>query len=274
VAAEPRHAAVLGRPIAHSLSPTLHRAAYAALRLDWTYEAIECDDAALRGVLDDRPDWAGFSCTMPLKRAVLDVAAQVSPVAAAVGAANTLTPVGEGRWRADNTDVAGLVAALGPAGGAVRTAAVLGAGGTAQALVAALAELGVTACTALVRDPSRTGQLRRAADVLGVSLAVETLSVDAAALAADLVVSTLPGGAADPFARYGWRAGQTVLDVVYDPWPTALAAAAAAGGATVRSGALMLLHQAGEQVRLMTGRPAPLDAMRAALRAARPGAGI
>jgi shikimate dehydrogenase len=274
VATEPRHAAVLGSPIAHSLSPTLHRAAYAALRLDWTYEAIECDEAALPGVLAAHAGWAGFSCTMPLKRAVLDVADEVSPLAAAVGAGNTLVPVPGGRWRADNTDVAGIVATVRSGGASARTATVLGAGGTAQAVVAALVQLGIPACTALVRDPARTAELRRAAVALGATLAVDTLRIDATALAADLVVSTLPGAAADPFAAYPWRPNQTVLDVVYDPWPTALAAGSAARGARVLSGARMLLHQAAEQVWLMTGRPAPLDAMRMALSSARPDAGV
>ena len=110
-----RRAAVLGRPIEHSLSPVLHRAAYAALGLDWAYEAIDCGVAELATVLADRADWAGFSCTMPLKRAALDLADEVRPLAALVGAANTLLPGAGGGWVADNTDVAGIVAALGGA---------------------------------------------------------------------------------------------------------------------------------------------------------------
>jgi shikimate dehydrogenase len=264
---------VLGRPVAHSLSPVLHRAAYAALGLDWTYEAIDCGTDELRDVLAARRDWAGFSCTMPLKHAVLEHSAQVRPLAAAVGSANTLVPGPDG-WVADNTDVAGIVAALAEYAVAPRTVTVLGAGGTSQAVLAALLALGVQACTVLVRDPTR---IHRAADTAGrlqIGLAVEPLRPDAAALGADLVVSTLPGRAADPYADRAWTPEQTVLDVAYDPWPSALATAAGRGGAKVVSGALMLLHQAAVQVELMTGLEPPVDEMREALRAAVPGAGL
>ena len=88
------------------------------------------------------------------------------------------------------------------------------------------------------------------------------------------MISTLPAGAADPLAARPWRAGQVLLDAVYDPWPTALAQAVAAAGGTVRSGALLLLHQAAAQVQLMTGRIAPVDEMRAALRLVVPDAGV
>ena len=260
-----RRAAVLGRPIAHSLSPALHTAAYAALGLNWAYGAIECGTDELAGVLAARGDWAGFSCTMPLKRAVLEIADEVSPLAAAVGAGNTLLPRPNGGWIADNTDVAGIVATVRGAGRLPETATVLGAGGTAQAVVGALAALDIPHCTALVRNPARTAELATAATSLGVHVTVETLAVDAPALGADLVVSTLPGPGANALAAHPWTAGQTVLDVVYDPWPTMLAAAARAGGATVLSGAEMLLYQAAAQVELMTGHAAPIEAMQAAL---------
>jgi shikimate dehydrogenase len=274
VAEPPRRAGVLGRPIAHSLSPVLHRAAYAALGIDWRYDAIECGETDLAAVLAERRDWAGFSCTMPLKRAVLSVADEVRAVAAAVGAGNTLLPRDGGGWIADNTDVAGVVAALREAAVAPASVTVLGAGGTAQATVGALAGLGVSRCAVLVRDRARADALRRTGDAVGVRLDVAPLDALAPELAADLVVSTLPAGAADPLAESLWRPGQVVLDVVYDPWPTRLAAAARRAGATVLSGAVMLLHQAAIQVELMTGRPAPLPAMRAALRAVRPNAGL
>ena len=105
-------AAVLGRPVGHSLSPVLHTAAYAALGLaDWSYTAVDCGAAELPGLLAGLgPDWAGLSLTMPLKRAALAVADSVHPLAAAVGAANTLV-LGGGR-RAYTTDVAGIAEAL------------------------------------------------------------------------------------------------------------------------------------------------------------------
>jgi shikimate dehydrogenase len=264
---------VLGRPVAHSLSPVLHRAAYADLGLDWTYEAIDCGEDDLAAVLAARAGWAGFSCTMPLKHAILEVAVEVAPLAAAVGSANTLLPH-PGGWRADNTDVAGIVAALAEHAVAPRSVTILGAGGTAQAMLAALVALGVESAVVLVRDPARTSGVRATADRLGLTVTVRPLEPGASALGADLVVSTLPRGAADPLARWEWRPDQTVFDVVYDPWPTALAGAASARGARVVSGALMLLHQAAVQVSLMTGREAPVDSMRAALDAAAPGSGL
>jgi shikimate dehydrogenase len=274
VAERPGRAAVLGTPVAHSLSPVLHRAAYAALGLKWRYDAIECNDVLLPTVLAERGDWVGFSCTMPLKRAVLAVADEVRPLAAAVGAGNTLLPRPGGGWIADNTDVAGIVCTLRSGGVEPSSVTVLGAGGTAQAAIGALAALGIARCSVLVRDGRRAGELRSAADRLGVVVTLASLDVTAAELAADLVVSTLPGRAGDSIAATRWRPDQTLLDVVYDPWPTVLAAAAQASGARVLSGASMLLHQAAAQVELMTGHPAPLEAMRAALRAARPRAGV
>jgi len=266
VASSPRRAGVLGRPIAHSLSPVLHTAAYAALGLDWTYEAIECGVAELPGVVADRADWAGFSCTMPLKHAALSLAQEATARATAIGAANTLLPLSAGGWRADNTDVDGILAALAEADVRPASVTVLGAGGTAQAAVAAVAELGIATCGVLARDITRTAALARTAERLGVQLVISGLTDDAMELDADLVISTLPPGAGDGLASRAWRSVQTVFDVVYAPWPTALAASATAGGATVVSGAAMLLHQAAAQVALMTGRDAPVEPMRAALR--------
>jgi shikimate dehydrogenase len=151
---------------------------------------------------------------------------------------------------------------------------VLGAGGTARAAVAALARVGGTACTVLVRDRSRAAAILGTAQAVDVQVTVATLAPDAPELTADLVISTLPRGAADPLASRAWTDGQSLLDVVYDPWPTKLATAVDAAGGVVLSGALMLLHQAVAQVELMTGRAAPVAAMRAALRAAAPNSGV
>ena len=161
---------MLGSPIAHSLSPVLHLAAYRALGLaGWDYEKHECVEPGLAGFVGGLgPDWAGLSLTMPLKRVALEVADEVSPLAAATGAANTLVFTG-GRRYADNTDVAGIIATLREAGfdGGGR-AVVLGAGGTAQAALAALRELGVEQIEVLVRSLGRTGELRATADRIGV----------------------------------------------------------------------------------------------------------
>lgn len=266
-------AAVLGSPVGHSLSPVLHTAAYRALGLDgWRYDRHECDEAGLRAFVDGLgPEWAGLSLTMPLKRVAMEVADEVSPLAAATGAANTLVLAGN-RRRADNTDVRGIVATLRGAGVlAGGRAVVLGAGGTAQAALAALRELRVVDIEVLVRSLERAADLAAAAERLGVSPTLTAALVDpdrasAVIQGADVVVSTLPGAAADPLRGAG--PGTVVLDVVYAPWPTRFAAAAAGAGARVVSGLEVLLHQAVEQVELMTGRPGPVAEMREALDAA------
>jgi shikimate dehydrogenase len=263
-----RRAAVLGQPIAHSLSPALHHAAYAVLGLDWDYCAVECDEARLPAFLaglDDR--WVGLSLTMPLKKAVLALLDEVSPLVGAVGAANTVLldrgPLDRGR-RGENTDVPGMVAALRERGvGRVERALVLGAGATAASALAALRELGERTPRVAARDPARAADLLAAADRLGVSpRLVGWEAVDPGD--ADLVVATAPAGAADALAALPWPSRTALFDVVYAPWPTPLARAAGDAAAVVVGGLDLLVHQAAVQVTLMTGRPAPLAAMRAA----------
>jgi len=268
-----RRAAVLGMPVEHSLSPVLHNAAYAALGLSgWHYDRHAVDEAGLaRFVAALGPEWAGLSLTMPLKRVALQVADEVDPDAAAIGAANTLFRRNTA-WRAANTDVAGIAEALRTVGvRRVERAVVLGAGGTAQAAMAALRRLGETAPTVLVRDPARADALRATADRLGLTPQITGGFPGHPLPPADVVVSTLPAGAADPAAAGVRDPATVVLDVIYAPWPTALAAAAAAAGCRVASGLDVLLHQAVEQVELMTGRPGPTEVMRAALTAATSG---
>ncbi|MGP3962518.1 shikimate dehydrogenase [Nonomuraea sp. 3N208] len=269
-------AAVLGSPIAHSLSPYLHRAAYQAMGLDgWSYEAFECDEARLPGLLQELVPvrgpgqegddaWAGLSLTMPLKRAVLPLLDTVSELAVEVGGANTVV-FSDGLRHGDNTDVYGIEQALAEAGvPAPRSATVLGGGATAASALAALRNLGLFSATLLVRDPARAGDTVEVAERLGVALGVETFDKLDALTRVDLVVSTLPGGAADVFAD---RLAQVpaLFDVVYSPWPTSAATAVQAAGGTVVGGFAMLLHQAVRQVELMTGRTdVPVEAMRAA----------
>jgi shikimate dehydrogenase len=263
-----RRAAVLGSPIRHSLSPALHEAAYQALGLrHWHYGKIECDEAGLRGLVGSMgPEWAGLSLTMPLKRVALEVADQVSPLAEAVGAANTLVSGTAGDWRADNTDVAGIVLALREAGlDRVEQAVILGAGGTAQAALAAVRELGHQAPIVLVRNLARTGELRETAERLGMRPEISGALFTEPLPPADLVISTLPGGAADPLSVTRWKPETTLLDVVYAPWPTPLASSALDADCPVVSGLAVLLYQAVAQVELMTGHRGPVEAMRTAL---------
>jgi len=266
-----RRAAVLGSPIKHSLSPVLHEAAYQALSLHgWNYDKIECDEPGLPRLVDGMgPEWAGLSLTMPLKQVALTVADEVSPLAEAVGAANTLVFSPAGGRRADNTDVAGMVSALREAGLArVERAVILGAGGTAQSALAAVRELGDQSPVLLVRNVTRTGELRETAERLGMRPAVSGGLFEEPLPAADLVISTLPGGAADPLSSAHWQPGTMVLDVVYASWPTPFAQSALAAGCPVVSGLAVLLYQAVAQVELMTGHPGPVEAMRTALAAA------
>lgn len=268
-------AAVLGKPIAHSLSPTLHRAAYQALGLtDWTYDRVECDEDGLAAYVESRgSEWAGLSLTMPLKRTVLPLLDHVDQVAAATGGANTLVFRPEGRY-GYNTDVRGIVDALAEAGcpspdrvwpGRVT---ILGAGATACSALAAVGELGVPAADVVLRDPARAAGLLATAGRLGLQVRLRSWEdLESDAVVSDLLISTAPAGAADAYAervRLTQQAPAAVLDVVYHPWPTPLAQAAAAAGSAVVSGYSMLLHQAAAQVGLMTGKPAPVEAMREA----------
>jgi shikimate dehydrogenase len=268
-----RRAAVLGSPIAHSLSPVLHRAAYGALGIDWDYDAVECTADALPGLLDRLDDtWAGVSLTMPLKRVVLPLLDARDPLVDEVGAANTVLLTGGAR-RGFNTDVEGVIAALAEVdGSAAGPATVLGAGGTAAATLAALRRAGHERVTVVVRTSARARELGSVAERLGLALDVRHWPGEPADWAGALVISTVPAGATDGLAGALPGVPAVVLDVVYAPWPTAFAQHAAAAGATVVGGLPVLVHQAAAQVTLMTGLAAPVEVMRAAGEAALAGA--
>ena len=200
---DPRRAAVLGSPIEHSLSPVLHMAAYAALGLaDWTYTAIECDEAGLPALIAScDSQWAGLSLTMPLKRAVLPLLDRTEPLAVEVGGANTVVFAG-GERHGYNTDVPGMVAALAEAGvTAPPGATILGAGATACAALAALRETGLESAAVLVRDRARAGDLLAAAGRLGMEVDLRPFGSEVRD--GDLLVSTVPAGAADYLRRTG-----------------------------------------------------------------------
>ncbi|WP_037842916.1 shikimate dehydrogenase [Streptomyces sp. NRRL F-5126] len=273
----PHRAGVLGSPIGHSLSPVLHRAAYAKLGLTgWHYDSHEVDEAALPGFFARVPEWAGdarpggFSLTMPLKRAVIPLLDEISDTAASVEAVNTVTFGPGARAKGDNTDIPGMVAALAERGvGTVESAAVLGAGATASSAVAALASVCTGPVTAYVRGDARAAEMRGWGERLGVDVRTAPWSRAAEAFGAGLVVATTPAGVADELAGSVPPGPGTLFDVVYDPWPTRLAAAWAARGGRIVGGLDLLVHQAVLQVQLMTGVPqAPLAAMRTAGEAA------
>ncbi|MEU7027324.1 shikimate dehydrogenase [Streptomyces sp. NPDC046275] len=264
-----RHrAAVLGSPIAHSLSPVLHRAAYAELGLDdWSYGRFEVDEAALPGFVGELDDsWAGLSLTMPLKRAIIPLLDEITDTATSVEAVNTVVFTDDGRRVGDNTDIPGMVAALRERGvEKVESAAVLGAGATASSALAALARICAGPVTAYVRSEARAEEMRGWGDRLGVEVRTGAWEDAAEAFAAPLVIATTPAGTTDALAEAVPDAPGTLFDVLYDPWPTRLAAAWSARGGRIVGGLDLLVHQAVLQVEQMTGRtPGPLAAMRAA----------
>lgn len=271
------HAGVVGSPIAHSLSPVLHRAAHEALGLrGWSFhrDLVEAGDLAAY-VAGLPQDWLGLAVTMPLKEEALALGAVVGDEAALVGGANTLTRL-EAGWRADNTDVDGLEAALRAAGaeqalgtdGGDGTAAVVGSGATARSALLALRRLGTGEVRLLVRDRARPETVALG-ERLGLAVTTSRYADGPASWGAPgVVVSTVPGGATPPVDGWALPRGAVVFDVVYAGWPTPWAAAWRAGGVRVTRGDGMLLHQAVRQVRLMTGREAPVEAMAAALDAA------
>ncbi|WP_167154940.1 shikimate dehydrogenase [Streptomyces sp. MBT27] len=267
-----RRAAVLGSPIAHSLSPVLHRAAYAELGLDsWSYDRFEVDEAGLSGFfagLDG--SWAGLSLTMPLKRAVIPLLDAVSATAASVEAVNTVVFTDDGRRLGDNTDIPGMIAALEERGVTrVESAAVLGAGATASSAVAALARICTGPVTAYVRSEARAEEMRGWGERLDVDVRTVDWARAAEAFEAPLVIATTPAGTTDALAAAVLERVGTLFDVLYEPWPTALAAAWSERGGAVVGGLDLLVHQAVLQVEQMTGSPtAPLEAMRKAGEAA------
>ncbi|MFE9767279.1 shikimate dehydrogenase [Streptomyces sp. NPDC005808] len=263
-----RRAAVLGSPIAHSLSPVLHRAAYAELGLaDWSYDRFEVDEEALPEFFGKLgPEWAGLSLTMPLKRAVIPLLDEISETAGSVEAVNTVVFTEDGRRVGDNTDIPGMVAALRERGiEQVDSAAILGAGATASSALAALARICTGEVVAYVRSAKRAAEMRQWGGRLDVDVRIADWAEADRALRAPLVIATTPAGATDALASAVPEQPAALFDVLYDPWPTRLAARWSAYGGAVVSGLDLLVHQAVLQVEQMTGRsPAPLDAMRKA----------
>ncbi|WP_406155954.1 shikimate dehydrogenase [Streptomyces sp. NBC_00882] len=267
-AADARRAAVLGKPIAHSLSPVLHRAAYEELGLTgWSYDRFELDEAALPGFVGHLgPEWAGLSVTMPLKRAVIPLLDEISETAASVEAVNTVVFTEDGRSLGDNTDIPGMVAALRERGiEQVESAAILGAGATASSALAALARICTGEVVAYVRSEARAAEMRQWGARLDVDVRTADWADAAEALDAPLVIATTPAGATDALAHAVPERPAALFDVLYDPWPTELAARWSMIGGPVVSGLDLLVHQAVLQVEQMTGlRPAPVEAMRKA----------
>lgn len=267
---------MLGSPVGHSKSPALHRAAYAALGLDgWSYDAIETTaDRLAQTVGGAGSEWIGYSVTMPCKSAALAFADTVTDRAELIGSANTLVRSGDG-WLADCTDVDGVTGALAQIGitqaGITQQptrAVLIGAGGTARPALAALAAAGVSDVVVVARDAGRAAGVLELAERLSVRAQVIDFAPSSdlwsACSSADVTVSTVPASAAEALAP-SVAAASRLVDVIYDPWPTPLAAAVAEAGGAVVGGLVMLLNQAYSQVEQFTGRPAPKAAMAAAV---------
>ncbi len=271
-------AAVIGSPIAHSLSPVIHRAAWEQLGIDgWEYRRAEVTEESLPtfiGQLDE--SFRGLSVTMPCKQAVMPLLDAIDPLASVVGAVNTVVP-SAGMLAGFNTDVTGIASAIRRAcsrsGIPVPSSAlVLGARATASSALAALGELGITTTTVAARRFGGPGSVISAASRLGVSVEQvmwsDVSAVASAAARADVLISTLPAGVADPIAsRLAPREGQILLDVIYSPRDTALRTTFEKAGGVVAEGTDMLVYQGAAQVQLMTGRSPDPAVMRHALEA-------
>jgi len=262
----PRRCAVLGSPIEHSLSPVLHRAAYAELGIDWTYDAVEVTEDGLEAFLAGLAGtWRGLSLTMPLKRRVVPLLDDLSDRARQALAVNTLI-LEDGRRIGHNTDIPGASAAVRQRyDGPLSRATVLGGGATAASTVLALADLGCSRFTLLVREEARAADTVAAAARHPRRPQVDVRRLGDRVEEADILVSTIPAAAQDAGVLAYADVVPVVFDVVYDPWPTPLAAHAQRAGTTLVAGLDLLVHQAVLQLQLMTGTTeSPLAAMRAA----------
>jgi shikimate dehydrogenase len=278
----PPHLQVWGDPIAHSRSPQLHAAAYAALGLDWTYDRRQVDEASFGAALAGLDEaYRGLSLTMPLKGVAHAAARTLDRRAQLTGAVNTLRLSADGP-HGFNTDVGGIVRDLAEQGvSAVSEARIVGAGATAMSALVALGELGAEGVFVAARRTEAAAVLVGRGEEIGMRVRVEPLDAPTSG-EVDLTISTLPGGAA--IARRDADAlaasGGLLYDVVYGHWPTELARAWDRAGGRAVAGSGMLLQQALLQVRIfvqgeasapLPGEDDVLQAMRDAADAARMG---
>ena len=260
-------AAVLGSPISHSKSPLLHSAAYRALDLPWTYERHEIDEASFgRFLAEEASAFRGLSLTMPLKRVAFAAAAERDNAATATGAVNTL--VFGDVIRGYNTDVVGFRQALRAAGVAAGVSAtVIGTGATAQSAAYAMVLDGVCELHLVGRRPAALTELQRWLGGFGVDAVTHGWSE--ALPSTEITIAAVVAGATDDLALPDQPG--LLFDSIYAPWPTGLASAWTRCSAPVLSGTDLLIHQAAQQVLLMTrvhddNREAIVMAMYEALR--------
>lgn len=271
---------LIGWPVSHSVSPVMHNAAFAERGLEWCYvplpvrpEPPERIGEAVQGVR--ALGLRGANVTVPHKQAVIPHLDSVEPAARAIGAVNTILVDRAGRLVGDNTDAAGFATDLKSLGVTVegRRALVLGAGGSARAIVYALAQQGAETITVVNRTPARAMALAASLQVLFDHCRILAATEPAPAMedaAADLVVNCTvvgmtPNVEASPWPeRLAFRSGQTVYDLIYNPRETMLLRRAALEGARALGGLGMLVHQAALAFERWTGVDAPVDVIRAA----------
>ncbi len=261
-------AAVLGKPINHSLSPLIHRAGYQAQGLSHEYEAIEVSESELADFVSTRDaEWMGLSLTMPLKVAAFNVVELATPIARLAGSINTI--VFGDTVSGHNTDVYGIVQACRETEVPSKSseAIIIGSGATARSALVAASELGITSIQLIARNADAILRCNEIAEELGITFSAVTNDV-ANWQNSDLIINTTPAGVADDMVGAVSQTSGVLLDVVYHPWPTKIASAWIASGGRVCPGYVMLLHQAMAQYELFTGQVAPAAEMRAALLAA------
>ncbi|MEO8604839.1 MAG: shikimate dehydrogenase [bacterium] len=263
---------IIGDPVAHSRSPAMHNAAFAALGLDWVYVPFAVDAAAVGSAVAAvrALGLAGVNVTVPHKEAVLAHCDALTPLARRVGAVNTIVNR-DGRLLGDNTDVYGFAQTLRETRQRLRGrhAVVIGAGGAARAVLVALADAGVARLTLANRTPARARALakrRRGMRVAVVPLAAlaEATTLADAAVVVNTTSAALSGSDFPNLAYDATPRGCLFVDLLYGHATPFLAGAARAGRRHVDGGA-MLLHQGARAFTLWTGRRAPIAVMRAAL---------
>ncbi len=238
------HCAVVGQPIAHSLSPAMHRAAYAVLGLDWSYDAVEIESGDLARFVEQLDSsWRGLSVTAPLKNEAAQIAQHVDDFVKATNAANTLV-FGE-EISGYNTDIPGALNALAENQiESARHVTILGAGATARSMVEVAKRLNAEEIVVLARRVEQARELSSNAFELGHEIEHT-----------DLLINTIPSSSIGEVGYSG-----AIFDVKYSPWPSPLAHSSP----TFISGIDLLAHQAALQVQLMTHKEVPVDLLKRA----------
>jgi shikimate dehydrogenase len=280
-----RRFAVVGDPVSHSRSPAMHAAAYRALGLSFSYDAVRATQSELPRVVDAlrRGSYDGLNLTVPHKERVLELVDDLDASARAIGASNTLVRTANGRVVAHNTDAPALAEELTRLAGprvswASGRGLVLGSGGTARAAIAAFKKLGVREI--VVRARAFEDQVRRERFVAAAPAAIVAQPWLASAATEDATIAVVqatsagmtgadPGEAVAKVVEWGALPNHAVaIDVVYAPRDTPFLRAARARGLMSDDGLGMLARQGALAFELWLGMPAPLDAMRAALESA------